>query len=264
MAAMQATTHIRGRSELRARFNFVDEVRALASRQQELDELLWDVFTLQRGTLPFVECSDGRLYSAATLRPWVMECYRTSGVIRSPVDQTILRRHGTVRTESVARLAERWGIVLDAEEKEGGGTWTEGTRIDLLSDLVVEPVEPGAEGDVIEWKVNIASRLSSDTASQMCMLAGLENEQEVTFSCRTVSQGRGRVQLMTPPPDDRLKAHFAAIVNELGIGAGGITNPECLGTVPLHTSDGKTMSWEDRMLLNCSETGIDWNLPEST
>lgn len=227
----------------------MDEIRSLISRQQELDDLIWDVFTLQRGTLPFVECSDGRLYSASSLRTWVKESYRSSGVIRSPMDQTVLRATGVVRTQRVIELAGQVGMTLTLDTSALPRLpLRDGTVIDLMRDLVSEPVEAGAEGDVVEWRVNIASKLSSESSIHMCVLAGLESEQEVIFSCRTLRQNYGRIQLMTAPPHDRFRLQFVSIMNELGIGAGGIMNPECLGTVPLRTSDGSTKSWEDRII----------------
>lgn len=250
--------------------NFLAKLEDLVSRQERLDEIIFDPITRCRAEPPYLLCSDGRIYAASSLREWARTCMSDTGMIRSLMDHTYLKPRAENVTDRVVAAARAVGIEIDDSSKEGLGLhtsnmypWIHKREVDIIDDVVGgAPERKGpARTDVLEWRVNIASKLKSDLASAICVLAGLEEVEDIRIECTTRRESDGRITLLTPPPDSNLRDAFIALADEMGIGVRGITNPEGVGTAILHAENeggggdgdntrkrGRTL--EERLLAN--------------
>jgi hypothetical protein len=229
---------------------FLQEIKDLAAVQEHLEDALHDPITLVRMECPIIECSDGRKYALGTMRSWVRECMTSHGFIQSPRGTgEILRPHAVDVTRTVVDSCRAVGLNLDTDGSEDAG----GGDVDLLQGLD-DVAHKNKGGDVVEWTVNVAAKLHSDVASEMCVRADMQGEEDVRFWCHTRTHPRGHIELLCPPPDPSLRDAFASICEELGIGASAIINPECIGTVNLQTRDGTHDSWEARIIRREAKT----------
>lgn len=233
--------------------HFGEELEELVRKQESFDEIVFDPITRCRGSPPYVLCSDSRIYSASSLRGWARTCLSEGRSIRSMMDNTYLKPRAENVTRKVIAAARSVGIDIPAPD-ESDFPWIERKDVDIVVDVAgVKRKKKGGVGDgLLGWNINIASKLRSDLASATCVLAGIEGCDEIRIECATRREPGGRITLLAPPPDPRLRKAFAALADEMEIGAGGMTNPECIGTSALiiEGEEDDLGTLEDRILFN--------------